>query len=127
MGGVGICEGHTTVLSSSLVVWFTRSPIGKIKWPPGVVPHPSTIVEYIIQPNPDAINVGVVPALGQNSRLEGIQLLQRFNLDKVTTTLFATLLGLVPCGVARLEEVASCGKLGPRIPALLHGSSCFRG
>ena len=102
MGGVGICEGHTTVLSSSLVVWFTRSPIGKLKWPPGVVPHPSTIVEHIVQSNPDAMHASV-PAQSFYGPSKIIHLVHGFNLHKVTATLFAGLLGFVPGGVPWLE------------------------
>ena len=107
MGGVGICEGYTTVLSSSLVIRFTRSPIGKLKWPPGVVPHPSPIVEHIVQSNPDAMHASV-PAQRFYGFSKNIHLLHGFNLDKVTATLLTCLLGFVPRGIPLLEEVASC-------------------
>ena len=122
---IHIFQRCPTVLSSSEVVWFTWSPHRKLQRCPRVVPYPSTIVEHIIQPNPDAFNVGVVPALCVHSPSKSVHLLHGIYLDKVTTTLFAVLLGLVPCGVPWLEEVASCGKLAPRIAALLHGSCCF--
>ena len=76
-----------TVLDSTPVVGFSRSPVGEVKRSAEVVPHPRPIMEDVRQPNPEAKVSVSIPSPTGDFPQDGILLLLRIDLNQIAAAL----------------------------------------